>query len=170
MLVKQPACRPWGRVGNRRLEEVGRPGLGHAGGAWDGANVPIPGFLSLREISPPVIDIATEQLVPMRDIPAMLPSRPGGRKLHLSVPYRWASSGVRGVRLEVIRIGGTTFSSVQAIQRFGEKLSELPAMHTAPTPKRREQSLCRISERVAEELGFSNRRRNSDQAATAPRS
>jgi len=119
-----------------------------------------------------MFDIATETLVPLREIPNLLPVRRNGKKLHISAVYRWTTSGVRGVRLDSVRIGGTCFSSLQALQRFSEKLSENPAARTAPgaTPKRREQALHRISERVAQELGLSNRRQNSDRTATTTRS
>jgi hypothetical protein len=36
------------------------------------------------------------------------------------------SRGVRGVRLEGVKVGGTTYTSVEALQRFAERLSAHP--------------------------------------------
>lgn len=38
--------------------------------------------------------------------------------IHISGPYRWRHRGVRGVRLETIRIGGKLLTSRQAVTRF----------------------------------------------------
>jgi len=57
-----------------------------------------------------VIDIANEQLLAFSEIPANVPPRPTGRRLHVSAPHRWATKGVGGVRLEFISIGGTRYT------------------------------------------------------------
>ena len=46
------------------------------------------------------------------------PRPPGLRTL-----YRWSAKGIRGVRLETIRVGGSLCTSVQALQRFFDRLS-----------------------------------------------
>ncbi len=68
-----------------------------------------------------MIEIGNENLIPLREVPRRLPRRPNGRPLHISAVYRWVQRGVRGVRLEAIRIGGTTYTSVEALQRFAER-------------------------------------------------
>jgi hypothetical protein len=65
-----------------------------------------------------MIDLMQEHLVAVRDIPKLLPPRPNGRPIHLSACYRWMEKGVHGARLESIRIGGTTYTSREALQRF----------------------------------------------------
>lgn len=70
-----------------------------------------------------MISIAAETLLPIRDVPSQLPKRSDGKKLHLSAVYRWIRAGIRGVVLETIRLGGCTYTSVEALQRFGERLS-----------------------------------------------
>lgn len=65
-----------------------------------------------------MIDIAHEQLVPLQQVPRLLPPRLSGKRVHVSAIYRWAQRGVRGNRLEVIRVGGTTYTSREALQRF----------------------------------------------------
>src|SRR5262245_59625295 len=61
-----------------------------------------------------VIDIATETVVTLSDACAYLPPRRRGRMVHTSTIWRWAHSGLRGHRLEVIKIGGHTCTSLEA--------------------------------------------------------
>ena len=68
-----------------------------------------------------MIDIDKEQLIPIRDVPRRLPPRPTGRRVHISAVYRWIQCGIRGVRLEAIKLGGTTYTSIEALQRFAER-------------------------------------------------
>ena len=71
-----------------------------------------------------MIDINTEHLIPIRDLPRTLPPRRAGRRIHISAIYRWLKRGVRGVRLESVTLGGTTYTSKEALQRFAEGLSQ----------------------------------------------
>ena len=70
-----------------------------------------------------MIDTTKENLLPLREVPGRLPKRPNGKRLHISGVYRWTERGIKGVILESIRIGGVTFTSLEAIQRFAERLS-----------------------------------------------
>jgi hypothetical protein len=65
-----------------------------------------------------VIDIGNEQLLPLNEVPKLLPPRRNGKRIHISAIYRWAQRGIRGTRLEVVRVGGTTYTSREAMQRF----------------------------------------------------
>lgn len=51
-----------------------------------------------------------------------VPCRPGGGSVHPSTLRRWARRGVRGVRLEVVVLGGAMCTSAPAIARFHERL------------------------------------------------
>ena len=42
----------------------------------------------------------------------------------ISAVYRWINPGLRGVQLEIVKIGGTTYTRYEALQRFGERLSQ----------------------------------------------
>ena len=81
--------------------------------------------IDLRSESPPV---------PLSDIPDLpcIPRRRRGRKLHKSTAFRWANPGVRGIRLEVLRIGGTLCTTVPALQRFFERLTRPLATSDGP--------------------------------------
>jgi hypothetical protein len=52
-----------------------------------------------------------------------LPRRRFGKKLHISTLWRWASTGVRGVRLRVVRLGGTLCLRESDLREFIEALS-----------------------------------------------
>lgn len=64
-----------------------------------------------------MIDPATEQLIPFRDIPSHLPKR-DGKKINSSTIYRWTIRGLEGHRLESVYVGGMRYTSAEALQRF----------------------------------------------------
>lgn len=103
---------------------------------------------------PAMIDVMTESLVPLKEVPRLLPPRDGDRPIHISAVYRWVQRGVRGKRLESVRIGGTTYTSREALQRFAEtKDDPARAGRPAPTPRRRQRQIEAASLRVRELLG-----------------
>jgi hypothetical protein len=85
-----------------------------------------------------VIDIGNEQLVPLHDVPKILPTRGNGKRIHISAIYRWAQRGIRGNRLEVVRVGGTTYTSREALQRFASPPAE-PFQAARPNAAREQQ-------------------------------
>ena len=76
-----------------------------------------------------MIELSREDLLVLADAAALLPRR-RGKKVHIATLYRWAKAGVRGVRLEVLAVGGVTYTSRQALQRFAERLTCRPAPNT----------------------------------------
>lgn len=48
-----------------------------------------------------MIDIQTETLVPINEIPSHVPGR-----THIATCWRWIQRGCRGVKLETVLIGG----------------------------------------------------------------
>jgi hypothetical protein len=64
-------------------------------------------------------DLFTEGLVPLRDAAHLL----GGRRVHASSLHRWRNRGVRGIKLEAVRVGGTWCTSPAAMRRFVSRLS-----------------------------------------------
>jgi hypothetical protein len=73
------------------------------------------------------IVVAEERVFPVSDLPDHVPPR-RGRKQHISTGFRWVKApGVRGVVLETVRVGGTLYTSTQALQRFFNALSATDA-------------------------------------------
>ena len=101
-----------------------------------------------------MIDLNNEDLVPIGQVPALLPSRPNGRRLHISAVYRWVQRGARGRRLEALQIGGTTYTSREALQRFAADRGSQPV--TMPvTSARRQRQIEAANRRIAEILKHS---------------
>ena len=97
-----------------------------------------------------MIDSTRETLISLADVPAQLPDRRGGRRPHVSCVYRWAQRGCRGVKLEVLQCGGTKVTSLEAIQRFFERLTA--ASSNEPTPARTSKQRQRATESANSEL------------------
>ena len=103
-----------------------------------------------------MIDIRQETLIPLREAPRRLPPRPNGKRVHISACYRWITRGVRGVRLEAIRIGGSTYTSLEALQRFADHLGAPGAVRTTPertATRTRQRQIDQASKRLREALG-----------------
>jgi len=101
-----------------------------------------------------MIDVSRETLVLIRDVPRLLPPRPSGKRLHVSAVYRWLLTGVQGVVLDSIKVGGSTYTSVEALQRFAEAQSQgrtSPPV-TGPATQTRQRAISLASERVRREL------------------
>ena len=69
------------------------------------------------------IQFGSEQLIPLSEAADQIPRRHRGRKTAVSTLYRWATTGVRGVVLETLQVGGTRCTSLAALQRFFDALS-----------------------------------------------
>lgn len=96
-----------------------------------------------------MIDHRHEHLLTLAQAAATLP-RFSGKRIHVSTIYRWSSRGLRGVRLETLRVGGRMCTSEEALQRFFERLSD-------PAPGQARPSLseaARRAEEEADELGL----------------
>jgi hypothetical protein len=96
-----------------------------------------------------MIDPQTEHLVTLTEATKIEPSRPD-----LSTVWRWRLRGIRGVQLETTMRGGKRYTSVEALQRFHERVTAAAdgtAVRTQ-TPHQRERAIER-AERKADELG-----------------
>ena len=95
-----------------------------------------------------MIDLAFETLVPVSDAGKLniLPAKPNGKRVHKATVCRWAKHGLGGVRLETVRVGGSRYTSAEALLRFFQRLSEdrpaaaqppaAPPAAGTPTPDR----------------------------------
>lgn len=69
-------------------------------------------------------DLLSETVITLTEAATLLPRRRAGRPTHASTLFRWANPGLRGVRLEVMQVGGTKCTSREALARFFARLSE----------------------------------------------
>ena len=72
-----------------------------------------------------MIDLTVDHILLLAKTASVVPSRP-----HVATLYRWWRRGVRGIKLETVVIGGRRYTSLEALQRFADRLSE--ATPTAP--------------------------------------
>jgi hypothetical protein len=106
-----------------------------------------------------MVSIKFEQVIPMSKVGDHCPSRRGGKKVHFTTGIRWAKTGLVAddgtlVHLETIRVGGTKCTSVEALQRFFERLSAQPTSNAHQPAEDRNTSKARRrkQERVEQEL------------------
>ncbi len=76
-----------------------------------------PSITNSRAQSSTMNNLSSETLIPIHEAPRHLPKRPNGKRIHISACYRQISRGVRGVRLESIKLGGSIYASTEALQR-----------------------------------------------------
>ena len=82
-----------------------------------------------------MIDILKDELVPIRAVPGRLPRQPNGKTVNLATVYRWMQRGVcGGIRLEFAKVGGMTYTSVEALQLFSERVTAARTGGPAPPP------------------------------------
>lgn len=85
--------------------------------------------------------IQHEPLMPLAQAARQLPALRGGRPVNPATLRRWSAKGLRGVKLETLRCGGTTCTSREALQRFFSALSgaaEPSAIGTLRQPSAKE--------------------------------
>jgi hypothetical protein len=73
------------------------------------------------------IDPLTEETFPLAQAARRLPRLRNNRPVHVSTLWRWALSGLRGVRLETALVGGVRVTSNDALRRFFAALNDVPA-------------------------------------------
>lgn len=71
-----------------------------------------------------MIDLVNEDVITLADATKYLPKRRRGKRPHPTTIFRWAQCGVKGIRLETIRVGGTLCTSTEALQRFCERCTD----------------------------------------------
>ncbi|WP_044303122.1 DUF1580 domain-containing protein [Rhodopirellula sallentina] len=64
--------------------------------------------------------LLTEDLLGMTQVPPVLQKR-----VNVSTVWRWANRGIKGIKLETIKLGGKTLTSQQALTRFIEKTTSI---------------------------------------------
>lgn len=89
-----------------------------------------------------MIDIQCESLITLGQAAAALPGRPSAATL-----WRWRTRGVNGRKLEAVRIGGRSYTSIEALARFCEHQGIGNAL-TVRSPRQRKRDI----ERAEHEL------------------
>ena len=69
------------------------------------------------------IDVKKEKLITFGGLVKTLPRRRRGKPTHISTGLRWRSLGLKGIKLEAVRVGGVWMTSMEAFQRFTDRLT-----------------------------------------------
>jgi Protein of unknown function (DUF1580) len=81
-----------------------------------------------------MIDTTAEKPIPIDEIPAEhIPGR-GGKPVHQVTLSLWYRRGIRGVKLETIMIGGRRATSIEALNRFYQAVSQARSSHPSHQP------------------------------------
>jgi len=110
-----------------------------------------------------MIDVSTEDLTTLAIATGLVPGR-SGRGVAMATIWRWVLRGVRGVRLESILIGGTRYTSRQALARF---IAATNAASAAP-PVVEQSSSQRVAEAERELSQILGTCRSSTRTARGP--
>ncbi len=90
-----------------------------------------------------MIDLKNEQLIHPTEVASYLPVQKG-KKLNVSTVYRWFQRGLAGYRLECVCVGGTRYTSIEAVNRFFARVTEaktgLPQDPSAKVVRNRKQA------------------------------
>ena len=105
------------------------------------------------------IPIDSEKLISFAEAADRLPSSRPGKRVHASTLWRWARYGCKAcdgatVKLEWVRAGSTSCTSVEALQRFVDRLalSDGPPQPKSESAKKAEEREKRRQESVTQQL------------------
>ncbi len=97
-----------------------------------------------------MIDVTNETLIKPTEASKIVSKQKGakGKKLNVSTVYRWMQTGLRGHRLEFICIGGTRFTSHEALNRFFHRVTDATTGNASTT----QRSNAKSAKQAADEL------------------
>jgi hypothetical protein len=106
-----------------------------------------------------VLDLRTETVVPLSVASRHIPPARSGRETRTSTLQRWITHGARGpsgqrVFLEGLRLGARWLTSLEALQRFADALTPMPANLAPVTAQAANRPIARrrAAERAGQEL------------------
>jgi hypothetical protein len=96
-----------------------------------------------------MINLLEERVVTLVEAARLVPPGRGGRPTHLSTLLRWITRGVRGVRLEAVRLGGRWVTSKEALQRFADRLTTAEQAPTSAVSTRRTRAVDAVEQELS---------------------
>lgn len=102
------------------------------------------------------IDIRSERLITLEEAAEMVPGRDEGKRVHPITIGLWTRRGKRGVRLESVLAGTRKCTSVEALARFFEAITNAPSgqetRDKASYPARSQREAKRAIRQATDEL------------------
>ena len=65
-----------------------------------------------------MIDPLSGELISINEAVGLFPHRRSGAKVSRSTLHRWATKGSKGIRLEIVKVGGMVYTTKDAIREF----------------------------------------------------
>jgi hypothetical protein len=90
-----------------------------------------------------MVNVVNEQPLTLQQLAERLP-------FSYKTIHSWSKYGHRGVKLETVPLGGKRISSMEAVQRFTERLAQLEAAPVPAVPPRSQDA----NRRLREEFGL----------------
>lgn len=92
-----------------------------------------------------MVDVKKEKLIPLYKVPKFdwMPRHDDGTPYAAQAVHNWAVRGIRGVRLEILNVGGIRHTTEEAVLRFFEKITvpiQRPQSVTPAEARRAHQS------------------------------
>lgn len=84
-----------------------------------------------------MIDAETESLIPLAEVPnlPLMPGGRGGKRICKRTISRWATIGLKGVKLEVVIVGEKRCTTASALLAFFESVQAAAGSNRPSTPK-----------------------------------
>lgn len=88
------------------------------------------------------IDISKEELLTLTEVTKVLPKlKPHG--VSSNCVWRWCRKGVKGVKLDYVRIGARMYTSTEALNRFANAVADADRQQHAEAERMREEEAAR---------------------------
>jgi hypothetical protein len=78
-----------------------------------------------------MIDPLNENVISLSAAARLLPRLRNNKPVNPSTVWRWSVHGVKGKRLETVKVGGVTATSVEAVRRFLRAINGQPELERA---------------------------------------
>ena len=106
-----------------------------------------------------MIDMEREQLASFAEAARRVPSSRVGRQLHPNTIWRWAKRGLKAnngqrVHLETTRLGGSNFTSIEALGRFFAALDRSSEPQRTATRQMMAKARSQTAAAKLEDYGF----------------
>jgi len=99
-----------------------------------------------------MIDLSVEVPVTLTHAAKLPQLQRNGQRPHVATIFRWATAGCRGVKLEVVNVGGARCTTSEAVDRWIAALTAQDQGKPAPSPARTPLRRQRDHERAQREL------------------
>src|SRR5262245_19860822 len=100
-----------------------------------------------------MINIESDKFISLAQLAAKLPSTSGNR-LNPSTIFRWATTGVKGHKLEVVHVAGRMLTTWQAYLDFNAAVNAGRAPEPTPQPSPRKAKRVRNARQVLQAAGI----------------